>query len=414
MGVYDLALKHVESQPENDGYALLKSGIEAEKRGEIQTAHEKYLSAIDSFRNSLTEKKHDRFSRDGLIDTWMRLAYLYPDVSEFIERQKNEFMYKDEGKDFGFSSFKTAFVDTFLEGDWRKQCDGKYGGEKPHNKSWKGFYFDNESMVDSLDSMTQKISWAVKNGHHSFLLFHLQKEKEIKLNTPPCAHSKETFLEMAIKSGASKVIDILLEYGAKLTIKGTEKWLPIHWAVYKGDKRILRTLLDKGARVNVKDSTSITPLHIAAYKGHDEMVEILLEKGAHVNVVDASGEYSPLHFAVFNNQEDIVTMLLEAGANSKSQDAFGRTLLHWACTMGKETLASLLISYGANVNAKDTLDRTPLHWASQCGNHDLMALLLENKAKLNLEDRYGERPMIIAAFCNHKKEVSLLFENGGR
>lgn len=414
MGTYDIAFKQTESQSGNEGQTFYNEAVEAEKNGDLDLARDKYLAAIDAYKIILNSKKHDRLAREGIIESWNKVAILYPDHQHNIFPEEVEFERQLEEKLFGVASLKTAFIDNLLEGDWKKQCNGKYGGPKPYNKSWKQFYFDNEKEVELVESVPEKVYWAVQKGHHAYLAFILGKEKDVKVNETINKDTKETFLEVAVKKGYKDVVDILLDYGAKVTTKGTGKWVPLHWAVFKGNKDIIMTLLDAGAKVNVEDEKSITPLHIASFNGFDEVVDILLEKSARVNAADKSGLYTALHFAVYQDHYDIAAKLLEAGANIKHHDNHLRTLLHWAATMGKPDMVELLISRGANVNAKDDLGRAPLHWASQCGRHDVISLLIDNKAKINETDKSGERPMLIAAFCNHTKEVSLLFENGAR
>lgn len=414
MGTYDIAFKQTDSQPGNEGQTFFNQAIEAEKNGDLELAREKYLASIDAFKVILNSKKHDRLAREGIIEAWAKVAVLYPDYHRAIFPEEVTFESKLEEKLFGVASLKTAFIDNLLEGDWKKQCNGKYGGPKPYNKSWKQFYFDNEKEVEQVDMVSEKVYWAVQKGHYAYLSFILNKEKDVKINDTISKESKETFLEVAVKKGFKDVVKILLDNGAKVTIKGTGKWVPLHWAVFKGNKEIILTLLDNGAKVNVKDDNAITPLHLAAYGGFDEVVDILLEKGARVNATDKSGLYTALHFAVYQDNYDIASQLLEAGANIKHHDKHLRTLLHWAGTMGKPDMVELLISRGANINAKDDLGRAPLHWAAQCGRHDVISILLESKAKINEPDKFGDKPLLIAAFCNHTKEVSLLFEHGAR
>jgi len=414
VGTYDIAFKQTESQSGNEGQTFYNEALEAEKNGELELAREKYLAAIDAYKVILNTKKHDRLAREGVIESWSKLAELYPDYRNAIFPEEVEFERQLEEKMFGVASLKTAFIDNLLEGDWKKQCNGKYGGPKPYNKSWKQFYFDNEKEVELVETAPEKVYWAVQKGHYSYLSFILGKEKDVKVNETVNKDTKETFLEVAVKKGYKDVVAILLDHGAKVTAKGTGKWVPLHWAVFKGNKDIIMTLLDNGAKVNVKDENSITPLHIAAYSGFDEVADILLEKGARVNVADKSGLYTALHFAVYQDHYDIASKLLEAGANIKHYDKHLRTLLHWAGTMGKPDMVELLISRGANINAKDDLGRAPVHWAAQCGRHDVISLLIDHKAKINEADKFGDKPMLIAAFCNHTREVSLLFENGAR
>ena len=61
-------------------------------------------------------------------------------------------------------------------------------------------------------------------------------------------------------------------------------------AATKGFTKIVELLLQYGADVNVKSLQGMTPLMFAAKNGDIEMVKLLLENEADVNVVNAFGE----------------------------------------------------------------------------------------------------------------------------
>jgi ankyrin repeat protein len=414
VGTYDIAFKRTNSQTDNLGQSLLSEALEFLHATQLEEARSRFIQAIEAFNLVLNNRKHDRVSREGIIESWTHLAKIYPAVESDIYPKECIDDIHAEGLNFGMSNFKTSIIDNLLESDWKKQCLGKYGGRKPSNKTWKRFYFDNEKEFESYEKTKSKIIWAVKNGHDSLLSFLLDKDKDFKISDTVSTSSKESFLEIAVKNGFSSTVDILLYAGAKASAPGTGKWTPLHWAVQKGYKTITLTLLEKDAKINVKDDNGLTPLHLAAYHGHDEIVDLLLEKGARVNVLTLKNKYSPLHLAVFKDNKDIAENLIEKGCSVKDKDAHKRTLLHWTAAFGKTKMSELLISCGVNINAQDDLGRTPLHWAAQCRHNDVMDILLHYKAKPNELDNFDNRAMLISAFINDTKGVSMLFSYGAR
>ena len=408
-----MAFKQTETYPSNQGQILLNEAIEEKN---IDIARKKLVQAIESFKTALANKPHCRISREGIIDSWGLLSSLYYDQLEdfFPDECINFFQEsKKQTQPFSLTSMKIAIVDSILESDWKKQCNGKYGGPKLHNKSWKQFYFDNEEMLDKLDLLEKRYQWAVQKGHYQLLDVIFKQEPKLNINST-VEDSSRSLLEVSIINGYRECVDFLVDKKADINNKGTGEWTPIHWAVHQGNTEIVMMLLEKNAKINAKDKNGITPLHIATYRGFDELVLLLLKKGARVNVQEIKHGASPLHLAIYQGHYDIAETLLEHGANFKSMDEYGRTLLHWTTSHGLVDMSSLLIRKGANINAKDDLDRSPIHWASQNGHQDVLSLLIEYEAKINEKDKFGETPMIIAAFSNHTKLVRLLFEHGGR
>ena len=75
---------------------------------------------------------------------------------------------------------------------------------------------------------------------------------------------------------------------------------PLHLAVIKGNKEIVRILLDIGAKIDLKatNKDEATPLHWAAFFGQKDMVSLLIESGSPINVLDANHS-TPLDAVVF-------------------------------------------------------------------------------------------------------------------
>jgi len=50
---------------------------------------------------------------------------------------------------------------------------------------------------------------------------------------------------------------------------------PLHWAAKYGQFKIVELLLQRGARVNVVNKGDDTPLHLAAAHGHHDVVRLV-------------------------------------------------------------------------------------------------------------------------------------------
>lgn len=61
----------------------------------------------------------------------------------------------------------------------------------------------------------------------------------------------------------------LLKENCDVNYQDEEKRSPLHAAAFKGDAKVVELLLQKGARVNTKDSKWLTPLHRACKTGNE-------------------------------------------------------------------------------------------------------------------------------------------------
>jgi ankyrin repeat protein len=415
VGALDTVYKQTELVPNQQGSFLLEEAIEFEGLGKIQLAKEKYIHAIEIFRLVLTNRPHDMTARDGVIKCWKKLASLY--VGIHLYKLPNDLDYSPvdlPSRSIGFSLIKTILIDAFVEKDWKKQCEGKYGGPKPFNASWKTFYFDNEAEYDAIKKIQDKLIWAVKKGHHRLIKYLFQnKDKSLDINKSVMIDQQETLLELAVKFDYIRVVQLLMDYGIKVNSKGRLKWTPLHWAVQRGNLVMVQLLVEQGARINIKEKNGLIPLHIAALNGYNEIIEYLIEKKAKINVFSEHYKLSPLQLAVYNGHTHCVRQLMNHKADAQRTDNYKRTLLHWAAANGKGEMAELLLKE-TSVNSIDDMGRTPLHWAAQGGHLDIIKMLLSSKATLSGKDKFEDTPLKIAAFSGYEREVLLLFEYGIR
>ncbi|XP_014278313.1 integrin-linked protein kinase [Halyomorpha halys] len=88
---------------------------------------------------------------------------------------------------------------------------------------------------------------------------------------------------------------------------------PLHWACKEGHVKIVELLIQRGARINVTNRGDDTPLHLAAAHGHREIVHMLLRNRADVNFTNEHGN-TPLHYAAFWGYQQIAEDLINHGA----------------------------------------------------------------------------------------------------
>ena len=97
------------------------------------------------------------------------------------------------------------------------------------------------------------------------------------------------------------------------------------WAAEHHSK-IVRILLDAGADVSIKSDCGLTALHYAVMNGDGSSVIMLMAAGADPNAADGDG-LTPLHYASDFGHTQILRRLVGAGGDIYKTDGGGRTVL---------------------------------------------------------------------------------------
>ncbi len=225
-------------------------------------------------------------------------------------------------------------------------------------------------------------------------------------------------LAVAIQSGHSNMVRVLLELKADASQPAADGRTPLLLAVPQGSAEVVRLLLgacsDKAkAADHATPQSGVTALHKAAFLGHDETVRHLLKAGARPEVTDAEG-VTPLLLACRNGHASVARALLKAGSAAVGvcTNQGGATPLHFAAKLGSTECCQMLIASKANVNAPATNDVTPLHLAAQAGRLKAAKLLLEANANVDAVDKDGAPPLFYADVQGHMETCKLLGNYG--
>lgn len=76
-------------------------------------------------------------------------------------------------------------------------------------------------------------------------------------------------LVKAVLSGDTEEVCYLIAQKEDVNYLDSEKRSPLHVAAFCGYARIIEVLLENGARVNAKDTRWLTPLHRACHSGSE-------------------------------------------------------------------------------------------------------------------------------------------------
>lgn len=279
-----------------------------------------------------------------------------------------------------------------------------------------------------------------------------------------------TALHYAAQNNHVFIINMLLDFGAKLNVTGVDGSTPIHLAARFNSMDALVSLLDAGAKVSVLNSVigstalheaaafgnrdiveyllkdkkadanspdykAMTPLMHASGSGHDIICEYLLQYGASVDSCSAEG-MTALHFASTNGDSQVTQQIIEAAirlyfkreastvpkpeANPNFKDFINRedldgsTALHLAVQTGRKEVSQVLIQYGADVNSKNKNLQTPIYLSAVGGHQDVLKMLILQGGDVNARERQQKTALHSAAALGNYKCIEILHENGAQ
>jgi ankyrin repeat protein len=261
------------------------------------------------------------------------------------------------------------------------------------------------------------ISRAAFFGADDILEFLIKGGAKINLPVQP-EHSPP--LHCAIAGNNISTVEVLLRHGASPTLPNTN-WNhapPVVVAAKYGHAAILKMLVEAGASVEDKDSEKNPALWWAVQHAHHEAVKTLIEAGADKNSVDLSVpgdvDLPVFFFAASESFLKCVRALLlyrvdPSVPGSKTTDS--KYALSKAAKAGDADMCRLLIEFGANADGSD--DDKPLIHAVMSKKREVVELLLEKGAGVDGmvgTDTFLNTPLIAAVELEDLEMAKFLVE----
>lgn len=158
-----------------------------------------------------------------------------------------------------------------------------------------------------------------------------------------------TALFVAVESGNIKMVEALLNYGAKVNVRDVEKRTPLMSLDDDASVELVNLLLRYNAKVSAADRDGNNVLHYFAQNENAEIMRLLLKENADINRQNKEGQ-TPLMIAAYYENAEIVGELLRAGANVNLRDKENETALSIVKNERSEKakeIVKLLVQYGA-------------------------------------------------------------------
>ncbi|CAF0964412.1 unnamed protein product [Adineta ricciae] len=231
-------------------------------------------------------------------------------------------------------------------------------------------------------------------------------------------HSFQTPLYYACQRGRTKLVQYLLEHGARHDLFDLNRISPLWIASKQGFHEIVLLLLEHGADPNHRSIDQTTSLYQASYYGHLKCVYHLIRYKARVDYAKNSGA-SPLFVAARNGFHRIVKHLLKFGADPNQCQEDLRSPLHTALLNNRVRCVRILlrhINIDCLIQQKDIYEWNHFHFLAKKGSYKSARVLfhhLKKKQKemnFNEQDSFGNTPIHIALFNKKSKFLQYLLK----
>ncbi|KAJ3755589.1 ankyrin repeat-containing domain protein [Lentinula raphanica] len=219
-----------------------------------------------------------------------------------------------------------------------------------------------------------------------------------------------TPLQTAAARGYNDIVELLLQYGAKVNVQSGYYDTAIQAAAFWGHADTIKILLQHGVDVNIQGGHHDTAIQAAAVGGHTETVRLLFQNGADINT--QGGNYNTaIQAAAANGYKDTVEFLLQHGADVNAQGGMYGTAIQAAAIMGHKEIVELLAQHGADINAQDGHFGTAIVAAAVMGHKDIIECLIHHGIDVNTQGGSYGTAIQAAAVMNHKDTVEFLLQH---
>ena len=220
--------------------------------------------------------------------------------------------------------------------------------------------------------------------------------------------SNLTTLHIALISGKTEIIQLLLERGANPNANSRYDRIPLITAIKTQNATAVELLIKAGADLNEISHCQEYPLAIAIALGESEIADKLINAGAKIDRL-LPGNFSLLH-VIAQYERLIPPCMLEIFKKDKGAlealfiaDKNGDYPIHYTFTEKNTDLLQQFLMLDVNPNITNRYQETPLYLAAFTGNFNAVKILCEHKADLHAKNILGLSPLDAARMNGHKQ-----------
>jgi len=267
-----------------------------------------------------------------------------------------------------------------------------------------------------------------------------------------------TAFHAAVGKGSIKIVEKLIELGAKTGIPTKKGDYPIDIAIMGDDIKMVIFLLDNGSdikKINLADSKNADLIEKLVKLGanpktidinfaledkvklkrlldlkpglqnleldfrvlfnDDELLDLLLDNGLPLSTIGTFPDGCPLIFgaAKYENLKAVKKLIaLGAKTHVRCRGGFGETPLLRAIHYENAEIVEYLLEIGVNPNEKEWTDKSALSNAAETDNDRIINLLIDAGAKTEYAKYFGKTPIMQAVSRKKYIAVQTLINRG--
>ncbi len=168
-------------------------------------------------------------------------------------------------------------------------------------------------------------------------------EGRAEIATALLEHAGDSIFVAAAKGDRDRAQEILDADAANAMARTPDGFTPLHVAALFGDERLSDLLMEYGADITVEAEhpSRMLPIHCAALSGRMEPIDLLLSRGDDPDAQRADG-WTPLMIAAACGFERSLMTLLHHNCDVDIESTDGKTARDLATENGHENLAGLI------------------------------------------------------------------------
>ncbi|KAL3443987.1 ankyrin repeat-containing domain protein [Aspergillus insuetus] len=224
---------------------------------------------------------------------------------------------------------------------------------------------ESQAQINSVQSGYTALHHAAKQGSTETVQLLLNYGADSWMRTHG---DDETALHLATHKGDSTAfLDILhLLHDVDVNLPDAMRNTVLHLAIARlSDVRVIEALLERGARTDLEGRGKMTPLHYAISLDREDKAGVLLNGGADPNAPGPPPERCrPLHWAIMSRRISLglIVHLVEKGAGIEEKDTNGVSPLYEAIRQDRSDVVHFLIDRGADCTLGSTQMEKRLKW----------------------------------------------------
>jgi ankyrin repeat protein len=175
------------------------------------------------------------------------------------------------------------------------------------------------------------------------------------------------------------------EFNLFINYRTNKGQTPLHYASFVGDIKLIKLLIQNGADISIKTNNNFNPLHLASMGNKvTSLYYFIKQYKIDVNSKDTK-DNTCFHLATFFNSKKVFNYLLtnkNIDINSKNKGGF--TPLHYAVISKNKSMVKKLLMKGANCSVKNDKLESPYELAVKNKDYYIQNLLKSSRYKYSI------------------------------